>query len=201
VRQVSPLCRVAGRFTVRGHTGVNRVRFAGRVHGEQLGAGTYKLIARTRSGRAVARVTLVVVEGSAPSKAELAAARRADVCGTTFAFASTRSTSSELSAGNLAAGEQLSPSLAPQVSALGPAIGTHATSGVLASSVEKAARAVRPLLVALLAVAILLLGLAALPGAAVADARVSDLLARHRIEIAGLGAIALVAVALAFLLG
>jgi hypothetical protein len=72
---------------------------------------------------------------------------------------------------------------------------------VLASSVEKTARAIRPLLVALLALAILLLGLASLPREAVPEPRMHFLLARHRVELAGLGAAALVAVALAFLLG
>jgi hypothetical protein len=52
-----------------------------------------------------------------------------------------------------------------------------------------------------LAVSILLLGIAALPLAAVPEPRVNELLARHRIEIAGVGAAALAAVAVAFLLG
>jgi uncharacterized membrane protein YvlD (DUF360 family) len=72
---------------------------------------------------------------------------------------------------------------------------------VLASTVEKAARAVRPVLVALLALSILLLGIAALPRTAVPEPRLNDLLVRHRVEIAGFGAAALVAVAVAFLLG
>jgi hypothetical protein len=45
-----------------------------------------------------------------------------------------------------------------------------------------------------------MLTLASLPGFAVPEPRVNEVLARHRLEIAGLGAAALVAVALAFLL-
>jgi hypothetical protein len=72
--------------------------------------------------------------------------------------------------------------------------------GVLGTTLEKTARAVRPLLVALLALSILLLGVASLPRAAVPEPRMHDLLARHRVEIAGLGTATLVAVAIAFLL-
>jgi hypothetical protein len=71
---------------------------------------------------------------------------------------------------------------------------------VLATSLEKTAEAIRPLLVALLALAILLLALASVPRLGVAEPRFNDLLARHRLELVGLGAASLVAVALAFLL-
>jgi hypothetical protein len=72
---------------------------------------------------------------------------------------------------------------------------------VLAASVEKVARAIQPVLVALLALAIMLLAVASLPQAAVPESRANDLLSRHRVEIAGLGAAAFVAVIIAFLLG
>jgi len=73
-------------------------------------------------------------------------------------------------------------------------------TGVLATSIEKTARAIEPLLVALLAASILLLGLASLPREAMPGPRMHDALARHRLELAALGATALVVVALAFLL-
>jgi len=56
-------------------------------------------------------------------------------------------------------------------------------------------------LTTLLAIAILLLGLASLPRMALTESRTSDLLVRHRIEIAGLGAAAFAAVVIGFLLG
>jgi hypothetical protein len=68
------------------------------------------------------------------------------------------------------------------------------------SAVERTARAIQPLLVALLAVAILLLGLASLPQAAVPEARFNYVLTRHRTELAAFGAAALVAVVIAFLI-
>lgn len=49
--------------------------------------------------------------------------------------------------------------------------------------------------------AILLLRLASVPQVALADARVNDALARHQTESAGVGAAALVAVVIAFLIG
>jgi hypothetical protein len=90
---------------------------------------------------------------------------------------------------------------AEQPSANGPSGGIRHSGAVLASSIEKAARAVRPVLVALLALSIVLLAIASLPRLAVPESRANELLARHRMEIAGLGTAALVAVVIAFLLG
>jgi hypothetical protein len=90
----------------------------------------------------------------------------------------------------------------PRPSASGREQGADShTGGVLASSVEKAARAVQPLLVALLGVAIVLLGIASLPKMAVPESRAGHLLVRHRAEIAGLGAAAFVAVVIVLLTG
>jgi hypothetical protein len=57
------------------------------------------------------------------------------------------------------------------------------------------------MLVGLLALAIALLGIASLPRVATPESRAGDVLARHRAEIAGLGAAAFVAVVIAFLVG
>jgi hypothetical protein len=197
VNQVSPVCVGIGRFTVAGHAGLNRVRFAGVVHGRRLTPGTYRISIRSASGRVVRRVTLVVVGGSAPSRAELRSLRSANTCNGGGGTASTTTLTP------LATQKLPGPPAAPQqvaVDGLAPH-GPNLHSGVLASSGEKTARAVRPLLVALLALAILLLGVASLPRVAVPEPQMHYLLARHRVELAGLGAAALVAVALAFLLG
>jgi hypothetical protein len=205
VDQVSPVCVGIGRFTVGGHAGLNRVRFAGVVRGRRLVPGTYRISIRTNSGRVVRRVTLVVVGGSAPSGAELRALRSANTCkgggGPAAGPASTSTTSAGM---NPLASRRVPP--LPAASQLTAAAGLaphgpNLHSGVLASSVERTARVIRPLLVALLAFAILLLGVASLPSEAVPEARMHDLLARHRVELAGLGAATLVAVAVAFLLG
>jgi hypothetical protein len=191
VEQVSPTCRIAGRFSVQGHAGLNRVRFPGRGKHLQLRPGTYRISARTPAGRFLRRVTIVVVEGGTPSSSELSSARAANVCTSASSLASAGSTGE--SNASLSVGH-------PSASGA-PAQGTNTHSGgALGTTVAKAARALQPLLVALLAFAIALLGLASLPRMAFPESRTSDLLARHRIEIAGLGAAAFAAVVIGFLL-
>jgi hypothetical protein len=197
VKQLSPECRAIGHFTVRGHRGLNRVRFDGRVGGRQLGPGTYRITARTRTGRLVQRVIVVIVSGSAPTKAELADARASNVCSSQVDSigSATTGASNGLAEGTLGAavGTARPSSSAPK--------GSNSHSGVLASAIEKTARALEPALVALLAAAIVLLGLASLPRMAFVEPRFGDALVRHRTEIASLGAVALLAVIVAFLLG
>jgi hypothetical protein len=213
VQQVSPVCRTVGRFAVNAHKGVNRVRFTGRVGKRKLVPGTYYLEARTASGQVVQRVTVVVVNGSAPSRRRLQALQAANVCPATSAFAQASPFSTSLfstspfftggafSIGKSGAPENASRSLTPDTQSSGLGAGSSSTGRVLASAVEGTARAIRPALVALLAVAILLLGLASLPQAAFADARFTYTLARYRTELAAFGAAALAAVVIAFLVG
>lgn len=209
VNQVSPVCVGIGRFRIAGHAGLNRVRFAGRVKGRALSPGTYRISARTAAGTIVRRVTVVVVDGPAPTHGELRALRAANVCngsdepdGSVISSGLSDDGSTDGTVASAAPAESLpgasSPELAPSgVTPHVPDVG----GGVLASSVEKTARVVRPLLVALLLFAIVLLALASVPQVAVAGGRTNDLLARHRTEIAALGAVALVATAIAFLVG
>jgi hypothetical protein len=193
VKQLSPVCRIAGHFAVNGHAGRNRIRFPGRGSKLQLDPGTYRITARTRAGQVVQRVTIVVVEGGAPTRDQIIAARAANVCSLAPASGSTGTPNTS----NLSSSPQeVERSFTPgQPSASGP------SEAVLASTVRRAARAVRPVLVALLALAILLLAVASLPRPAFASSRANDLLARHRLEIAALGTAAFVAVVIALLLG
>jgi hypothetical protein len=192
VTQLSPVCKGIGHFTVAGHTGVNRLRFAGRFRGRPLPPGTYRIAARTIGGHVVRRVTVVIVDGQPPSKAELTVARAANACAAGQTLSSRRS--------DLAT--QVTRSLTPEhASAIGTPTGSNSRSGVLASTAEQAARAIRPVLVALLAASILLLGLASLPKPVVPGARLNYVLAQHRVELVGLGAVALVGVVIAFILG
>jgi hypothetical protein len=193
VNQVSPACVGIGRFTVAGHAGLNRVPFAGVVHDRPLGPGTYRLSIRTASGAVVGRVTLVVVAGSAPSRDELRSMRTANTCRGNTAAPGSSSTTAVTANLPRPPAQGGADGLAPQV--------PDVHSGVLASSVEKTARAIQPLLIALLAASILLLGLASLPPGAVPEPRVHYALASHRLEIAALGAAALVAGAIVVLLG
>ena len=196
VKQVSPACVGIGHFTVRAHAGLNRVRFAGAVHGRPLDAGTYRVSIRTAAGHVVRRLTLVVVDGPAPSTDELQSRRLANTCVGSGVSPTTTSPSALVGSA--------SPATRPGAKQAGAAQGLAPREpnlhGILGSSVAKTARAIEPLLVALLALAILLLGVASLPREALPDPRMHDLLARHRSEVAALGAAALVAVALAFLL-
>jgi hypothetical protein len=79
VLEVAPDCRRVGRFRVRGHRGVNRVRVPARVGRKPLARGTYRVVARAiPGGRTVGRARLVVVDRA--SRDEIRAARRADSC-------------------------------------------------------------------------------------------------------------------------
>jgi hypothetical protein len=205
VNELSPACVGVGRFTVNGHAGVNHVRFGGVVDNRQLAPGTYRLSIRTAAGAVVRRVKLVVVDGPAPSHDELHALRAANTCrgaGATASAAAGTATSAEAGAAPATTHQltRLPTAPTPQAAAAGLAPrAPNLHSGVLATSVEKTARAIEPLLVALLAASIVLLGLASLPREAVPGPRMHDVLARHRLGLAVLGTAALVAVALAFL--
>jgi hypothetical protein len=63
VRRPAPSCGVVATFTVRGHRGVNRVRFTGRVHGRTLAPGRYRIEARIVGAplRGVVASTTVVI--------------------------------------------------------------------------------------------------------------------------------------------
>jgi hypothetical protein len=191
VKQVAPVCRVLGRFGVEGHRGVNRVRLPGRVIDLRLDPGTYRVSARTAAGTLIRRVTLVVVDRGAPSRGQLASARAANVCAAATRLATAAGTSST-GATNDSGATRSQPAAA--------GVNTH-SGAVLGESVQKAARVIQPAVVALLALAILLLGLASMPRVADADSRMNDLFSRHRVEIAGVGAAAFVAVVLMFLVG
>jgi len=203
VRELSPGCGTVGRFTVRGHKGLNPLRFAGRVGRERLTPGTYRISARTRDGRSVQHVIIVLVAGGAPSRTELTALRASNVCSARRGPSSTAANTS-IGASNTGgiSGDVESSSPNGQASASQAPRGENSHSGaVLASAVERTAEAIRPALVALLAAAILLLGLASLPRVALVDPRFGEVLERHRVELASLGAVALLAVLITLLVG
>jgi len=190
VAQVAPVCRVVSRFTVKGRAGVNRIRFPRPASRLRLGSGTYRISGRTQSGRLVDRIILAVFERP-PSATELQSARSANVCATSSGAATFGANETHVE-------RALSPGGTP--SASGPALRPSSLpGGVLGATAAKAARAIRPILVALLGLAIVLLGIASLPRLSFVDRRANDLLAHHRLEIVALGAAALIAVVITFL--
>jgi hypothetical protein len=195
IKQVSPLCKIADRFAVYGHAGLNRIRFPRPASRPQLEPGTYRITARTRAGRVVRRITIVVVDRSTPTREQIAAARASNVCSAgRLATAASGSTGAS-NTSSLSSSQQRSFTPAQL-----PGQNTH-SGAVLAASAERAARAIRPVIVALLAIAIVLLAIASLPPVAHSDSRANEVIAGHRVEIAGLGAAAFVAVLIALLLG
>jgi hypothetical protein len=192
VKQLSPVCRIAAHFAVNAQAGRNRIRFPRRGSKLRLDPGTYRITARTRAGQVIQRVTIVVVKAGVPTRNQLIAARAANVCGLSTASDSIGASNTSSAQGALTPGQ---PSASGSLEA-----GNVHPGAVLGSTVATAARAVQPFLVALLALAIFLLTVASLPRPALSDSRANQILARHRMEIAGLGAAAFVAVLIALLL-
>jgi hypothetical protein len=173
VVEVFPLCRVVGVFTVRGHAGINRFRFNGRVHGKRLPAGTYQIGLRTKRARLL-RVTIAIFDSVVGSPSVVTAARKRNVCGAamSFSFSSALGFGPTVVEGRSAAAGSSSPSgtkhvLGVDVTALAPQI--------LAREIGK-----NPFAIIALGLAVLLLGLAAVPQAATPGPRIADLLARQR---------------------
>jgi hypothetical protein len=171
VVEVFPFCRVAGSFTVRGHAGINRFRFNGRVHGKRLPAGTYQIGLRTRRGRLL-RVTIAILDSVANWPSAVPAARKRNVCGTTVSSSSSSAfVVPGVGARSAAAGSSSSSRpnyvLGVEVTALAPQN--------LAKEIGK-----NPFVMVALGLAVLLLGLAAAPQAAIPGQRAADLLARRR---------------------
>ena len=99
VVRVSPDCRRIGRFRMRGHRGMNRIRLRGRIGGHSLAPGTYTFFARTLpGGRTVVDTRLVVVQRS--SRREIRAARDANVCPQASGFSGATSGAAQPTAGS-----------------------------------------------------------------------------------------------------
>ena len=74
VTQLAPRCGVTRSFQLRGHKGVNRFRFSGRLGGRRLAPGTYRIVARAvSSGRRLFVTRVVIVASGRPNRSQLAA--------------------------------------------------------------------------------------------------------------------------------
>ena len=90
--RVYPSCKRLGTFTVRAHSGVNRVRFRGRFRGRALPEGGYRLVIRARGAtRDAAAVPIVVARGTI-TKEQIRKASSASVCSGPIAQLATAST-------------------------------------------------------------------------------------------------------------
>ena len=201
VFRIAPDCTRVGSFRVAGRTGVNRVRFRGRVRGKALTPGTYLIRARAAGGRMLAKTRLVVFDRP-PRPAELRAARSSNVCG------------GRADSGSAAGGHGLPGGNGAKVSAPGvlPVEGAGSSTveqrgkpplsvdvlGERFTRVTDAVKAIHPVFFVLLGVAIALLALAAIPARLMPNARAAALLAYRRGAVAFAGAAALVTVMFAY---
>jgi hypothetical protein len=186
VVEVFPLCQVVGHFTVRGHAGVNRFRFNGRIHGKPLPGGTYQIGLRARSGRLL-RVTIAIFDSVISSPSVVAAAKKRNVCGATTSFSSSPGFDLGGVEGKSAAAESSAESSASPVShhVLGVDVTGLAPQKVLTEIAKS------PFGIVALGLAVLLFGLAMIPEAATPGPRTADLLARRRSAMILAGGVAL----------
>jgi hypothetical protein len=75
VLSATPSCRVLGSFAYRGRSGVNRVRYRGRLDGKPLPPGRYTLVPRVYRGGSVTQLERVTIQILRP-RAKVALWRR-----------------------------------------------------------------------------------------------------------------------------
>lgn len=78
--RVYPSCKRFGSFTVRAHSGVNRIRFRGRWRGRALPAGGYRLVVRARGAQRDAAAVPIVIERGKTTNVSRRKARTVSVC-------------------------------------------------------------------------------------------------------------------------
>ena len=188
-------CDFVSSFTVHGHAGVNRVRFAGRIHGHRLPGGTYRIRAHSR-GKTVLRAKLVVL-GGAPMSCARSIPAIARLAGLSFASGSSAGPGSTPGA---------KPALAESKTALPPNTDKLAAphrSGVLGARAAKilpGSGGTQFVLLIVLTCAIFLLALGAVPRRVVPHPGAAALLARHRAAVAAGGLAALTAFLVSYFL-
>jgi hypothetical protein len=133
VRASSAPCTVIGRKRVRGHEGLNRVRFNGRIHGRPLAAGKYTItVVVVRAGERVPVGTIAVE--IVPSGRRLTPAQRSAPVAAVGCFGSSAPFSSgtlvlaafaaPLAGGGnaIASDAKASPTTTPPPATLGPSL-------------------------------------------------------------------------------
>lgn len=209
VQRLAPACTSFGTFRVRGHAGKNRIRFAGRVRGRLLPAGTYELRAR---GFPQVRVRVAILPKGSSASDAAKALRTASTCPSADATALLASSGPLVRAEGAPDGAP--PGGVASVSAgsseTGATAGSAATQGRSRPSaggalgaIARGARDAGPLgltlILAGICAAILLLATASLPQTAARGPWLTALVADRRLEIALAGLVTLVVVTLAYL--
>jgi hypothetical protein len=185
-------CAVTRKFAVRGHSGLNRIRFRGRVHGRPLPAGTYRVRAWSH-GKTVLR-TKLVVRGSV-----------------TFCFAAGGASSDDLlGIASVLGGSPKQPGHGRRdenATSGGPSASpapTHDSGGVLGAQVSKVIPGSGETQLALLIVllgAILLLAVGAVPRSVVPHPGAAAFVARRRAIFTAGGLAALGAFLISYFIG
>ena len=179
-------CGVTASLTLRGHRGLNRVHFTGRIGRHRLASGTYRIRVRSH-GRTLLRKTLVVGDGLASCAVE----RQLDAVSFPGATLFTGTPSSP--------GADAARAAAPAALTARPHHG--GVLGATAARVLPDSRAARIALLAMLTLGILLLGLGALPEQMVPHTVAAAFLARERVIFTAGGLAVMTGVGVAYLMG
>jgi hypothetical protein len=192
--RLAPDCRVVGRLRVAGHTGLNRLRFRGRIGRTILPTGTYRVTARTLRprGATTTQIRLVIVAQGKPAPVQIAAARAANAC--TAAARSHESATVAAAGPTPGASDRPTPESKPVFTRAVGVLGAQFTRAV------ELVEAVPPFLFVILALAIALLALAATPLRATPSLRLRKLLAYHRELVALAGTVAVIAVTVTYVI-
>ena len=183
-------CGGTASLTLRGHRGLNRVRFTGRIGRHRLAPGTYRIRVRSH-GRTLLRKTLVVGDGVASCTVE----RELDAISFPGATLFTGTPSSPGAHSDADAARAAAPA------ALTARPHHEGVLGATAARVLPHSRAARVALLAMLALAVLLLGLGALPERMVPHPAPAAFLARQRVLFALGGLAVLTSAVVTYLIG
>ena len=183
-------CGGTASLTLRGHRGLNRVRFTGRIGRHRLAPGTYRIRVRSQ-GRTLLRKTLVVGDGLASCTLE----RELDAVLFAGATLFTGTPSSPGAHSDADAARAAAPA------ALTARRHHEGVLGATAAWVLPDSRGARIALLATLTLGIHLLGLGALPERMVPHTSAAAFLARERVIFAGCGLAVMTGVGVAYLMG
>ena len=182
-------CGGTASLTLRGHRGLNRVRFTGRIGRHRLAPGTYRIRVRSH-GRTLLRKTLIVGDGLASCTVE----RELDAVSFPGASLFTGTPSSPGAHSDADAARAAAPALTARPHHEG-------VLGATAARVLPNSRAARIALLAVLALAVLLLVIGALPERMVPHPAAAVFLARERFLFAASGLAVLTGVMVVYLIG